>query len=193
MRWFSLAGALVLLTTAACGTDPARPQSLPDHAGDAVAAASAAPTEPVATAMDPAATEKEKPGAAPSTAKPSAPAVVTASLRSGAADLEVVFGADGAAITIQVSGVDGLRLTGGAAPLTAIAVRGGQTLKLSVQYDAPPTESNLAVSVRGTFAGREQIKVQSFTINPGSRSPDAQVGESKIDKDNRRIKVVKPQ
>jgi hypothetical protein len=127
------------------------------------------------------------------TAKPSAPVSVTASIRPGAADLAVVFGSDGSAVTIKVWGVDGLKVTSGATPTTAASVKSGQTMKLAVQYTAPTTESNLAISVSGTFAGQEQNKTQSFTINPGSPPAKAPAGESTTDKDGRRVKVIKAQ
>jgi hypothetical protein len=158
MKWFGLAGVVVLLMTASCGTDGA-----------------------------------EKPSPTQATAKPSAPVNVTASIRPGAADLDVVFGAAGAGMTIQVWGVDGLKVTGGSALISAPSVRSGETLKVPVLYDAPATESTLAIEVSGTFGGREQAKVQSFTINSGSPRNDSPSGESEVDKDGRRVKVMKAQ
>ncbi|MDC3989224.1 hypothetical protein [Polyangium jinanense] len=118
---------------------------------------------------------------------------VTATLKPGAADLDVVFGADGSNITIEVWGVDGLKLKGGASPVSQPSVRNGQSVKVSVLYDAVATESNLAIRVSGTFNGREQAKVQSFTINLGSQPKGTLDGESKVDKDGRPVKVMKSQ
>ena len=189
MKCFGFVGVVVLLMTASCGTDTARPPAPPASAGEGAAAAAAAKSEPGATAAS--ADGAEKPDPSQATAKPSAPVNVTASIRPGAADLDVVFGADGTGITIQVWGVDGLKLTGGATPVSAPSVKSGQSVKVPVLYDAPTTESNLAVRVSGTFGGREQAKVQSFTINSGSPVIGAPSGESRVDKDGRRVKVMK--
>ncbi|MDI1432622.1 DUF3597 domain-containing protein [Polyangium sorediatum] len=179
MKYISIVGMVVLFAAAACGTDGARPP------------AEAASGEP--RAAEPSTAAAEKAGPSEPTAKPSAPVNVSATLRPGAADLDVVFGADGAGITIEVWGVDGLKLTGGASPVSAPSVRSGQSLKVPVTYDAPTAESNLAVRVRGTFGGREQAKVQSFTINTGSQPKGAQAGENKVDGDGRPVKVMKSQ
>lgn len=188
MKLFGLLGAVTLFMTAACGTDAARPAAPPGNAGDPTAAA---PAEPQAATTG--AADAEKASAPHETAKPSAPVDVTAKLRPGAADLDVVFGADGSGITIKVWGVDGLTLTKGATPVSAASVKSGQSMNVSVEFEAPTTESNLAVSVSGTFGGREQAKVRSFTINAGAPRSAAPVGESKVDKDGRRVKVMKSQ
>ena len=185
MKYISIVGMVVLLAAAACGTDGARPPAPPVSAGGSSDAAS---SEPRAAAPG-----TEKAGPSEPTAKPSAPVNVTATLATGAADLDVVFGADGSNITIEVWGVDGLKLKEGASPVSKPSVRNGQSVKVSVLYDAPATESNLAIRVRGTFQGREQAKVQSFTINVGSQPKGALTGESKVDKDGRPVKVMKSQ
>ncbi|HVJ90426.1 MAG TPA: hypothetical protein VM580_11540 [Labilithrix sp.] len=188
MKYISIVGMVVLLAAAACGTDGARPPAPPVSAGGSSEAAS---SEPQAAAPGPSATEKA--GLSEPTAKPSAPVNVTATLATGAADLDVVFGADGSNITIEVWGVDGLKLKEGASPVSKPSVRNGQSVKVSVLYDAPATEANLAIRVRGTFNGREQAKVQSFTINVGNQPKGALTGESKVDKDGRPVKVMKSQ
>ncbi|MDC0745348.1 hypothetical protein [Polyangium mundeleinium] len=188
MKYISIVGMVVLLAAAACGTDGARPPAPPVSAGGSFEAASG---EPRAAESSTAAAEKA--GPSEPTAKPSAPVNVTATLKPGAADLDVVFGADGSNITIEVWGVDGLKLKGGASPVSEPSVRNGQSVKVSVLYDAGATESNLAIRVSGTFHGREQAKVQSFTINVGSQPKGALAGESKVDKDGRPVKVMKSQ
>ncbi|MDI1451996.1 hypothetical protein [Polyangium sp. 6x1] len=180
MKYFGIVGMVVLLGAAACGTDATRPPAPPASAGGSSEAASG---EPQAATPGTAAAEP--------TAKPSAPVNVTATLKAGAADLDVVFGADGSNITIEVWGVDGLKLQGGASPVSQPAVRNGQSVKVSVLYEAGATEGNLAIRVRGTFHGREQAKVQSFTVNAGSQPKGAPAGESKVDKDGRPVKVMK--
>lgn len=182
MKYIEIVGMVVLFAAAACGTDATRPPAPPTSAGGSFEAASG---EPQAAAQSTVVAEP--------TAKPSAPVNVTATLKPGAADLEVVFGADGSNITIEVWGVDGLKLTGGATPVSASSVRKGQSLAVSVLYDAPTTTSNLAIRVSGSFSGREQAKVQSFTINAGNQPKGASAGESKVDNDGRPVKVMKSQ
>ena len=188
MKYIDIVGMVVLLAAAACGTDATRPPAPPASAGGSSEVAS---IEPKTAAPSTVAAEGR--GPSEPTAKPSAPVNVTATLKPGAADLEVVFGADGSNITIEVWGVDGLKLTGGATPVSASSVRKGQSLAVSVLYDAPTTTSNLAIRVSGSFSGREQAKVQSFTINAGNQPKGASAGESKVDNDGRPVKVMKSQ
>jgi len=189
MKYIDIVGMVVVFAAAACAPEATRPEAPP--AASAGGSSEAASVEPQAAAQSTVAAEKPAPFEP--TAKPSAPVNVTAALKAGAADMDVVFGADGTNITIEVWGVDGLKLKGGATPVSEPSVRNGQSVKVSVLYDAPTTASNLAIRVSGTFNGREQAKVQSFTINAGSQPQSALAGESKVDKDGRPVKVMKAQ
>jgi len=194
MKWSGFAGFVVIALTASCGNETARPAAPPDHAAVPPAVApvatvaevekGAAVVAPPALVAPTAAVEKS----AAEAGKPSAPIKVTAQLRPAAADLDVVFASDATGVTIKVWGVDGLRVKS-AAPVSVGSVKSGQTIKVAVQYDAPATESNLAVSVIGTFGGREQVKVQSFTLSTGAAK--APTGEIKVDNEGRRVKVQK--
>jgi hypothetical protein len=77
----------------------------------------------------------------------------------------------------------------GATPITKGSVTSGQSVKVSALYDAPTTQSNLAVSVSGTFGGKSQTKVQSFTINSGA--PAKPASEPAVDSGGRKVKVMK--
>lgn len=128
------------------------------------------------------------------TAKPAAPVTVSASIGPSDASLDVAFKSDGTGVLIKVWGVDGLKLTGGATPVSLASVKSGQSSKMTVHYGAPTTQSNLAVSVSGTFGGQEQTKVQSFTVNPDAPMPaKAPAATPTTDKDGRRVKVMKAQ
>ncbi|MBL9102439.1 MAG: hypothetical protein JNL82_15875 [Myxococcales bacterium] len=161
----------------------------------------AAPVEPPKTAPAlPAAATKDRPatGVQPhedQPAKPGGPVEVkAAALGATAAELDVVFGADGSDVEVTVWGVDGLKISGTSAPKTAMTVRSGQKLRVSVQYAAPAArDGNLAIKVAGVFGGREQSRTQSFTIAasgspPSSAPPDAGTTDSA----GRRVKVMKP-
>ena len=200
MKWFGLVGVGFLVMTAACGTESARPPAPPGNTeepaktapAEPTAATTAATTNADSTATADVAKDADKANPPSQTAKPSAPVEMTAKLRNGGADLDIVFAADATNVTIKVWGVDGLTLTKGATPVSAASVRSGQSMKVSVEYNAPTaTQSNLAMSVSGTFGGRDQAKVQSFTINASAPSAAAPVGETKVDKDGRRVKVMK--
>lgn len=204
MKWFGLVGVGFLVMISACGTESARPPAPPGNTDEPAKTAVAEPTA-TTTATQTAATPNadgttnpdgakgaDKPIPSEQTAKPGAPVEMTAKFRTGGADLDIVFAADATNVTIKVWGVDGLTITKGATPVSAPSARTGQSMKVSVDYNAPAaTQSNLAVSVSGMFGGREQAKVQSFTINAGAPSGAAPVGETKVDKDGRRVKVMK--
>jgi hypothetical protein len=83
--------------------------------------------------------------------------------------------------------------------MSGAAVSKGQTLKVSVLFDAPAAQANLAVGVNGTFNGKSQGKVQSFTVNPpatttepaGSKETSSGAIEPAKDSSGRRVKVMK--
>ncbi len=203
MKWFGLVGVGFLVMTAACGSESARPPAPPGNTDETT---KATPVEPTTAATTPTnattgtdgatvadgAKAPDKANPPEQTAKPGAPVDVTAKLRTGGADLDIVFAADATNVTIKVWGVDGLTITKGATPVSAPSMRSGQSMKVSVDYTAPAaTQSNVAVSVTGMFGGREQAKVQSFTINAGAPPAAAPGGEIKVDKDGKRVKVMK--
>jgi hypothetical protein len=211
MKWLSRLSVLVLFGVCACGTE-AVPGSSPASAEGEAAPALAAPPPKEAAAANaaaapPAAAGPEAEAKAPSeaaaedgekgqnaTAKPAAPAAISASIGPSEAALDVVFKSDGTGVLIKVWGVDGLKLTGGATPVALASVKSGQSSKMTVRYEAPTTQSNLAVSVSGTFGGQEQTKVQSFTVNPDAPMPaKAPAATTTTDKDGRRVKVMKAQ
>jgi len=187
MKLHSLAGIVVAMMASSCGGESASKAAPTDPAG---APSSAAPADKTA-AGDPAPSNTSTDKSPSDTAKPSAPVKVAASMHSGGADLDVTFDTEGSGITIKVWGVDGLKVTNGATPTTMASVRSGQSVKVAVQYDEPATAANLAVSVSGTFGGREQVKVQSFTINAGAGPAKPPTGDVKVDGEGRRVKVMK--
>lgn len=210
MTWRALLGILFCMA-AGCGAETAKgpaPTGV-DSSAPGAAPTQAAPTAPQAvntavpasnTAAQAAAVETASASPDVDTtkdakdikdAKPSAPATITAALRPGAADISIVFGSDGTNVVIKVWGVDGLKVTKGATPTTLAAVKSGLSTKMAVQFDAPTSESNLAVSVSGTFGGREQTKVQSFTVNAGAPKASPPAGASTTDKEGRPVKVMK--
>ncbi len=196
MKWHRFAGLVVIVMAASCGSESPPPSTAPDHVGTSQATATAkeaTTTQATATAAKEVTTNAGAPGSdkpQPETAKPSAPVNVAASFRAGGADLDVVFGADGSDVTMKVWGVDGLKVTKGTTPIAIASVRNGQTTKIVVDYDQPATTANLAVSVSGKFGGREQVKVQSFTINAGNAAATAP-SDVKVDGEGRRVKVMK--
>jgi hypothetical protein len=141
--------------------------------------------------------DEEKPGDSGKTAKPSAPVQVAAKIRPGVAELDVVFSSDGTGVSVKVWGTDGLKVKSAAEPVTSASVTKGQTLKVSVLFDAPAAQANLAVGVNGTFGGKSQGKVQSFTVNPTATAPagtkDTSSGAIEPAKDSggRKVKVMK--
>ena len=118
-----------------------------------------------------------------------APVTVTARLSATSAELTLSFTQNGTALTIEARGVDGLKVTRPAAPTRVPAVKKGQSLPLTIEYTAPTDRtSNLSVTVKGTFSGAQQVRVQSFTI--GAAAPPADT-PPRTDKDGRPIKIMK--
>lgn len=210
MKWLSRLSVLVLFGVCACGSEVAPGSSPASAEGEAVPAPAALPNKeatvnavlPAAAAPEAEAAEAKAPSEAAAeasekgqaTAKPAAPVAVSASIGPSEATLDVVFKSEGTGVLIKVWGVDGLKLTGGSTPVSLASVKSGQSSKLTVQYQAPTTQSNLAVSVSGTFGGQEQTKVQSFTVNPDAPIPaKAPATTTTTDKDGRRVKVMKAQ
>jgi hypothetical protein len=161
--------------------------------------AAAVPVEPASVAaVEPAAATKDEPASGKQPredqpAKPGGPVEVkAATLGDAAAELDVVFGADGSNVLVTVWGVDGLKISGTSAPKTAMTVRSGQKLRVSVQYAAPAArDGNLAIKVAGVFGGREQSRTQSFTV-AASSPPPSQPDSGTTDSAGRRVKVMKP-
>jgi hypothetical protein len=215
MKWLSRLSVLVLFGVCACGSEVApgpspasaegeaapAPAALPKKEASVINAALPAAAAPEAEAVAEAKAPSEAAGEASeasekgqATAKPAAPVAVSASIGPSEATLDVVFKSEGTGVLIKVWGVDGLKLTGGSTPVSLASVKSGQSSRMTVQYQAPTTQSNLAVSVSGTFGGQEQTKVQSFTVNPDAPMPaKAQVPTTTTDKDGRRVKVIKAQ
>jgi hypothetical protein len=208
------AAAAAALSVAGCANEEARsPDPAPGEGAPAAAVTDSrpAPERPAVMDSQPAAAgEKEAaPGGGaeeaaekPSdkTAKPSAPVQVAGRIRPGAADLEVVFGSDATDVSVKVWGTDGLKVKSAPEPVSGASVSKGQTLKVSVLFDAPAATANLAVGVNGTFGGKSQGKVQSFTVNPAatvttptSTTKDTSSGATEPAKDSggRKVKVMK--
>ncbi len=125
------------------------------------------------------------------TDKPSAPVKITATLAATSAAVEIVFGEDASDVTVDVWGVDGLVVTSAATPIAGRAFARGEKLPLSVSLTAPATRADLAVRVRGTFAGRARVEVRSFTVNAGAPPPQPAAGEVRLGPDGLPVRVMK--
>jgi hypothetical protein len=113
-------------------------------------------------------------GADRGSGKLQAPVSVEAAVRDASADVTVGFDAEASAVEIAVRGVDGLKVTSAARPVLDGAYAKGSRTTLKVFFSAPAGQSNLAVSVRGVFAGVRATKVVSFTVGTktdGKSSP----------------------
>jgi hypothetical protein len=211
MHWRNVVGVIVAMTALACGPEATRtPATTPAAPAPTPAPTPAAPagtpaTTPAAPETPPAVADADRPEAAtpgadakpkddPAVAKSGAPVTIKAAFpRSGAADLDVVFGADGTDVTVKVWGTDGLKVSKSSAAAPLPTVRKAQKLAVAVEYTAPADrDSNLAISVTGKFAGREQSRTQSFTVKASAPAPKDPAAAPKVDKDGRKIKVMTP-
>lgn len=197
MTRYDIVGAITVCVALSCTAEPTRPPTQ-TQPSEPVASPAAIPDDPPANPpANPAAAADlpatpERDTSPPQSAKTSAPVTVTAALKPAAAALTLAFAADGKDIAIEVRGVDGLHVTSPAAPTSLPGVRNGQTIAIAVEFTAPAGKaSNLVVSVRGSFAGASQARVQSFTVGRDADGTDTPPAPARTDKHGRPIKLMK--
>lgn len=133
------------------------------------------------------------------TAKPSAPVVIDGKVEEGKALLVVGFVADATDVHIDVWGVDGLTVTSmglvrGGQAVTQTQFAKGERVEVEVAFTAPTTvRTNLAIQVRGSFAGHVRERVQSFTVHGELPSAKKAPGEVKVGPDGKPVRVMKVQ
>jgi hypothetical protein len=135
----------------------------------------------------------------PRTGKPSAPVVIDGTVQATTATFGVGFVADATDVVIDVWGVDGLTvsstaITKGGQAVTQTRFVKGEHVDVNVTFTAPTTvQSNLAIKVRGTFGGRVQDRVQSFTVNGNLPRAEKAPGDVKVGPDGTPVRVMKAQ
>jgi hypothetical protein len=134
----------------------------------------------------------EKPGGSHAE-KPSAPVTIEGKLDGSHAALEIVFEANASDVSIEVWGVDGLVVTSAKTPIQNRSFNANERVAVDVSFTAPATRADLAVSVRGTFAGRERARVRSFTVNASAPSLTPAPGDVRTGPDGRPVRVMKSQ
>lgn len=110
--------------------------------------------------------------------KPQAPVDVTATISGASATVTLSFAADATGVDVEVRGVDGLAVTSAAQPIAQRSYPAGASETLTVTLAPPAGQSNLVVTVRGTFGGVGGTKVASFTVGDRGappRKPDTTV------------------
>ena len=123
------------------------------------------------------------------TGKMEAPVQVSAQMAQGTMRLSVQFAADGTGVRVNVRGVDGLQVTSPEDLALGASFKKGEVATYDVSFVAGPGQSNLAVTVTGTFNGVPQAAARSFAI--GTPGPEKQ-GPGRVveDSNGQRIKEL---
>ena len=123
------------------------------------------------------------------TGKMEAPVQVAAQVTQGTARVSVQFGADATDVRVNVRGVDGLQVTSPQDLAQGASFKKGDVATYDVSFVPGPGQSNLAVTVTGTFNGISQAAARSFAI--GTPGPEKQgPGHVVEDSDGQRIKEL---
>jgi len=123
--------------------------------------------------------------------------VIDGKVEAANATLAVGFVAEATDVTIEVWGVDGLTVTStgitkGGQAVAQTRFAKGDYVDVNVSFTAPTTvRSNLAIRVRGNFAGSVRERVQSFTVNGDLPSATKAPGEVKVGPDGNPVRVMK--
>ncbi|MDI3290231.1 hypothetical protein [Polyangium sp. 15x6] len=163
---------MLACVVAACGTVERKE---PDHVGPDTPSAEASADE----------------GGEVGTQKPGAPVKVEGRLATSSAVLTVDFEEAASDVTVEVWGVDGLVVTSAKEPVQNRQFGKDEKVSVEVSFTAPATRADLAVRVRGTFAGRVRERVQSFTVNAGAPSLTQPPGEVRTGPDGRPVRVMR--
>lgn len=95
--------------------------------------------------------------------KPAAPVDISASFDGDHAQVEVAFLAGATSVAVNVRGIDGLVVASEATPISGAFAKGTKAAA-SVKLVVPSGQSNLVVTVSGTFAGARSTRTASFTL-----------------------------
>lgn len=131
------------------------------------------------------------PTKAPPSGKRQAPVQITAQLVAGTARVEVIFQSASSGVEVRVAGLDGLKVISASRPVRGVEFQSGQRIVVDVAFTAPASESNLAVTVSGKFAGTRGSKTATFTVDGTSATqPQKAVTHQQTDSHGERIRIV---